>query len=725
MACNVTLRTDLLPNAEPGGTWTYDGMTANSTNAPTGSPTTLSGDNPTIDTTTYPSGWLWFTYSAVDNCSNPVSLQANFYKAPATDAGQDGTTSHCANETQVLTLRDFLQGTAQTSLTFTSTGNTPPANSFNPQNGTFDLSQVNSAGTFIFQASAFPNTPTGYPASDNCDNCDPKTATVTVTVSAAADAGNPTQVTVCDDETSNINSLHLANNPGLSGLTYSFFGYRPGSSGVYGSGTFGINGAAATSHGANTDIPSPFQVSNFGANGQYLFLVNAGSTPCQDSSTVQLTVETCTDPCSVTASASYSTGSDVLIGSQSGCNGTPSFFWQQLNGSTWQNVPGQTNATYPNPPNGTYRFRVLCGDGNGCSDNSNVIVIDNADPCNVSVTISENSNGFLLSNVSGCGGSAINYTWQYNNPANGQWTTVGSGSSHNPQFTATYRLIVNCGSCSAISNFVQHTAQDPCSFSVSISENTNAQTLTATTSNCSGTATYNWQYSPTGSGWTNTGQTSQTITPNNGNGFYRVIVQCSENGQTCPNSATYNYTAPPCGLDCDGDFTVRFMSEPEDHDWIIFNISQNVPVQMYLISFKVDGVDILSNPQTLIMDGNTTIWTAGGNQFLRAITDWLDTFGNPHGIYFDSWGFFNYTNPTACGFRMRVQYPSCKTFELEFERNFATDEENDPCIITQDGMIYLTTANDTSGQNFISDGCSDYLANRFPGFYDQSTGNDC
>lgn len=547
MSCIINLLSDILPNADTGGAWEYLGMSNTSTNAPTGTTTSLTGDNPSIDTATYPPGYLFFSYTGIDNCGASQTITVNFYNAAPPNAGQNGTTTHCSNETQILNLFSYLSGAPQTNLTWTSTGATPPAGSFDSANGTFDLSLINVAATYTFEASAASTVSNSYPLHANC-TCLPDTSIVTVTINQGADAGNATQQTICNTDSANLNTIHNSSN-NLTGLSYSFFGYRAGTSGVYSSGIFSINGASAQTHSPNTSIPSPTDLSNFGANGQYLFLVNAGTAPCNDSSTILIIVETCSSPCAVSAAASYNAAADQLVASQTGCS-TPTYQWQILS-STWTNISGANSNILASPANGTYRVIVTCADGAGCSDTSNQVVINNTDPCNVSVQIS-NTNEVFTSTVTGCT-SSINYAWQYRAGTTGAWTTISNGAGLTATQTGYYRLIVTCGSCSALSGTSFYQQQDPCAFGVSISE-TSGQ-LTANLTGCSGSATFAWQYSASGTGWTSTGQSTQTITPNNGDGFYQVIVNCTENGQTCPNSTTYNYTAPPCSVSASASYS--------------------------------------------------------------------------------------------------------------------------------------------------------------------------
>ena len=102
-------------------------------------------------------------------------------------------------------------------------------------------------------------------------------------------------------------------------------------------------------------------------------------------------------------------------------------------------------------------------------------------------------------------------------------------------------MTVTCGAGNCTSTY-QYTEGQTCQSNVTLTYS--GGQLHANVTGCgAATITYAWQYSASGTGWTTaTGSTnSATLTPQNGGGYYRVLIWCPT-GQ-CPDSADYHLMA--------------------------------------------------------------------------------------------------------------------------------------------------------------------------------------
>jgi hypothetical protein len=163
-------------------------------------------------------------------------------------------------------------------------------------------------------------------------------------------------------------------------------------------------------------------------------------------------------------------------------------------------------------------------------------VIEVTDCCGIAFSIAEIGSQLCASGLTGCGGNPITYQWAYS--ADGSsYSNIGTSSCVTPTNTGLYRLRVTCNGCTETQFYFWTEA---CSVSANITESSG--TLSANASGCSGTVTYQWQYSLNGStGWINLG-TSATQFASQGNGTYRVIVDCPD-GDGCSVIDTFLYTA--------------------------------------------------------------------------------------------------------------------------------------------------------------------------------------
>lgn len=227
---------------------------------------------------------------------------------------------------------------------------------------------------------------------------------------------------------------------------------------------------------------------------------------------------------------------DQLNANETGCSGSMTWTWEFFDNGSWV-VVGTGNDYDPNGQDGLYRLTGECSDG--CTDQDTYIFED----CGVSVFISE-SNDILTANVSGCGGNPITYQWEISTNSGATWSPVGTNSpTYTPAQTAWYRVTVTCDGCSA-SDIYQY--QEDCISTVTIIE---AGANLQANFNCGGATPVDfvWQYSASGTGWSTAigASNSSTHTPQNGEGYYRVIVYCG-GVPLCPSQDTY-FWSPPCG----------------------------------------------------------------------------------------------------------------------------------------------------------------------------------
>lgn len=162
--------------------------------------------------------------------------------------------------------------------------------------------------------------------------------------------------------------------------------------------------------------------------------------------------------------------------------------------------------------------------------------IEVTDCCGISFSIIETGGQLCASGLTGCGGNPVSYQWAFS--ASGfSYSNIGTGSCVTPTNTGIYRLRVTCNGCTETQFFFW---TEPCFVSANITESSG--TLSANASGCSGTVTYQWQYSLNGStGWINLG-TAATQFTSQGNGTYRVIVDCPD-GDGCSVIDTFLYSA--------------------------------------------------------------------------------------------------------------------------------------------------------------------------------------
>ncbi len=312
-----------------------------------------------------------------------------------------------------------------------------------------------------------------------------------------------------------------------------------------------INGAT------NVTYTIPTGLSNGTYN--YTLTVNCGNcSACSATSAASTVIVNGQVSVSVSSSASdlcagYSS-SPTLSASLSGCSGSASYQWK-LNGSA---ISGATASTY-NVPTGlsvgsyAYTVAVVCGN---CSSTSATKTISVSASPSISITPGSqtvctgyNSCSTLTSSLSGC--TTATYQWYHNGSA----ISGATGANYTvPTSLAvgvhSYYVIATSGGCSATSNTATITVNGQASVSLSPSSQSlclgysSATQLTVTTSNCSGSASYQWKRN----GSVVSGATASSYTlPTGlaaGSYSYTVVVSCG-GCTTTSNAAVVVVSSPP------------------------------------------------------------------------------------------------------------------------------------------------------------------------------------
>lgn len=479
--------------------------------------------------------------------------------------------------------------------------------------------------------------------------------------------------------------------------------------------------------------------------------------------------------CTVGVTIANNTGT-LLETTVTGCSGTVTYEWFEWDGTSFVSL-GITTADYDPGQNGTYGVNVTCGN---CTDFASITLA-----CNVTASITDNGNGSYTGNLSGCGGAAITWLWEYSTNGGTTWSTYSSSQTISGLAAGLYRLTGTCGNCSdeallTISGcsltsvtitqngstlegnqsgctsavtwlwefwngsswtFYGNTqnvtanqngdyrltgtcGNDPncqlqdtvtysgsCTNSVSLSYDSGTNTITASTSGCSGVETISWAYSPNGSapnncpggGWINITSGVYSIVANNGSGCYRAIIFCDG---VCPKAATIYVDAPN---DCAG-LSLTFNS-PSANELSFGELEDGgVVVTNYLIKWvDSNDVEVFRSAAGSFYDSNlhyphpsTGILIPGGE--IRPIiidsdvgTD-LDCF---NAIVVDSYGCQN----TLSGISYYGLGGADATTEITFEVDGSTDSVligfrgynvADKVEVIYDGVTILDTGNQSN-----------------------------
>lgn len=347
--CLITLRDDLLNDADTGGVWSYLGYHPTDPNGTPASGGTsigvLIGDNPSIDTTDFLQGFYFFRYTTSHAvCGNDVANTA-FEIGEYKDAGQDVNVSYCSNDTELIDLFSLIGGSPTAGGSWTlSSGFAFSA--FDANAGTINMSQINSTTSFTVQYSISTN-----PSDSNytllpCSNCS-DTSYISFTVSNPPYAGQDTTVDVCVDDIVLLSSIHNSNNSNSTPSgEWIFFGFNDeGGSNNYSSATFSANGQTSQfSPFHSFGVTSSFTLSSLHISGagQYLFFfkTSGSNSSCSDQANVVVSVSAicCVneDNCYyVTTGGASVYGFNLLNGSVIDVN-TPEFTFPYQSGQQMQ-----------------------------------------------------------------------------------------------------------------------------------------------------------------------------------------------------------------------------------------------------------------------------------------------------------------------------------------------------------------------------------------------------
>jgi len=207
MSCIINLRTDLLNNADVGGTWTYNGYSA-TVNGPfdrNAGPTAanidavLTTDNPNVNTNSLISqiGYYSFTYTGgVFPCTSSTDVVIAVIN-PAASAGSDGTITYnegagtAAQDLRLL--KNFVTGDNITgdNLQITlKSGSDNPGILFDPISSTLEVPSL-IPGSYVFVFTKSPQLPVNY-SLKNCANCLPKKAELEIVIDPVSTVCNCT-----------------------------------------------------------------------------------------------------------------------------------------------------------------------------------------------------------------------------------------------------------------------------------------------------------------------------------------------------------------------------------------------------------------------------------------------------------------------------------------------------------------------------------------------------
>ena len=279
-----------------------------------------------------------------------------------------------------------------------------------------------------------------------------------------------------------------------------------------------------------------------------------------------------TQPQPITECVGGTTSMSVVLTSGTG-TGTISYTWEQsASGSGgWSAASGATNSATYTPPSataGTMYYRVTASaTGDGCgsvtSSNAQVNIIPDMTVQTQPQPITECVGGTLSMNViltSGTGTGTVSYTWEQSTTGSSGWSAA-SGATNSATYTppsATagtiyYRVTASatgdgCGSVISVNaqvdiipNLTVQTQPQPITECVG---GTTSMSVVLTGGSGTGTVSYTWEQSATGSGgWSAaSGATnSATYTPPSttaGTMYYHVIASATGNG--CSSTTSNN-----------------------------------------------------------------------------------------------------------------------------------------------------------------------------------------
>ncbi|MDZ7880082.1 MAG: hypothetical protein U5L45_20560 [Saprospiraceae bacterium] len=302
-----------------------------------------------------------------------------------------------------------------------------------------------------------------------------------------------------------------------------------------------------------------------------------GATSNTQAVTVNPNLSIATQPVNIDECVGGNLGLSVAV---TGAVGTITYLWEQSVTGTggWSNastaVTANNLSTYtpPSTTAGTTYYRVtISASGNGCSSrtstNATVVIRTDLAITAQPVNVDECVNGNLPISVTTTGGSGtITYLWEQSATGTGGWSAASTTASANnlavytpPSTTAGttfYRVTVSASGndcqpiTSANSTVIIRTDLAITAQPVNVDECVNGNnTISVTTTGGSGTITYLWEQSATGTGGWSAASTSASAnnlavyTPPSttaGTTYYRVTISAS--GNDCQPITSANST---------------------------------------------------------------------------------------------------------------------------------------------------------------------------------------
>ncbi len=399
-------------------------------------------------------------------------------------------------------------------------------------------------------------------SNSGCDQTVSNTATAVINADLVVTT-QPTNVNECVGGT---NTMIVTVTGGSGTITYQWQSSADGSGGW----------SNAVGTGATTATYTP--PSTTAGTTYYRVLVNAANNGCDQAvsnngiAVIIADLVITTQPTNVNECVG---GADQMTVVETGGSGTITYQWQQsADGTTgWANSTGTGATTSVYTPvsaaPGTTYYRVLINASNsGCdqavSTNATAVIIADLVVTTQPTNINECVGGTNTMTVVTSGGSGtITYQWQESTDGVGGWTnSTGTGattatytpSSATPG-TTYYRVLINAGN-SGCDQAVSNNGIAIISADLLVSTQPTdvnecvggTDQMTVAVTGGSGTITYQWQQSATGSGgWSNaggTGATTATYTPSSaspGTTYYRVLVNAGNNG--CDQAVSNNAIA--------------------------------------------------------------------------------------------------------------------------------------------------------------------------------------
>ncbi|MES2112736.1 MAG: DUF6443 domain-containing protein [Bacteroidota bacterium] len=314
-----------------------------------------------------------------------------------------------------------------------------------------------------------------------------------------------------------------------------------------------------------------------------------------------------------TQNINYNTTPALINGATStGGNSTYTYQWQSSpNGSTWTNITSATAEDYqPLALTATtYYHRVTTSNGATATTATATVTVypqlvaGTITPA--TQTINYNTTPALLNGAASTGGNST-YTYQWQNSTNGTtWTNIASATAEDyqpPALTATtyyHRITTSNGvtattATATVTVYPQLVAGTVAPATQTLNYNTAPALLNgATSTGGSGTYTYQWQSSPTGSSWTNIASataedyqppaltattyyhritTSNGVTATTATATVTVYPQLVA-GTITPATQTINYNASPALLNAtaatggSGTYTYQWQSSADGSTW--------------------------------------------------------------------------------------------------------------------------------------------------------------